>query len=62
LRIDVVEPRSPDQRIPDGDAVGAAEQPQLAAERDAAPLTFCGIVGELDAPAIEKARERDPSP
>jgi len=52
LRVNVVEPGSLDQRVDDGGtlpaAVGAAEQPCLATERDAAQGALGGIVAEAD--------------
>ena len=65
LRIDVVEPRSLDQRVHHGGtfaaAIGAGEQPRLAAERDAAQRTLGSIVGQTNPPVVEEAREDDPT-
>jgi len=65
LRIDVVEPRSLDQRVHHGGAlaaaIGAGEQPGLASERDAAQRTLGRIVGETDPSVIEEAREGVPA-
>ena len=53
LRIDIVELGGLDQRVDDRGAlptaVGAAEQPGLASERDAAERALGGVVGEADA-------------
>lgn len=65
LRIDVVELGGLDQGVDDGGAlaaaVGATEQPCLAAERDAAERALGGIVGEADAAIVDEARERVPA-
>ena len=62
LRIDIVELRGLDQGVDDRTAlpaaVGAAEQPRLAAERDAAERALGGIVGEADPAIVEEACER----
>jgi hypothetical protein len=62
LRVDVVELGGLDQRVEDGGAlpaaIGAAEQPRLAAERDAAQRPFGGIVRQADVAIIEEASER----
>ena len=48
LRIDIVELRGLDQRVDDGRAlpaaIGPAEQPCLATERNAAERALCGVV------------------
>ena len=65
LRIDVVEARGLDQGVDHGGAVaaavGACEQPCLAAERNAAQGPLGGIVGEADTPIVEEAREGSPA-
>ena len=61
LGIDVVEPGRLDQRVHEGGplttAIGAGEQPGLAAERNAAQRPLGGVVGEADAAVGEEARE-----
>ena len=65
LRIDVVELGGDDQAVDDGGAlaaaVGAGEQPCLAAERDAAQRSLGGIVGEADPAVVEEAGEGGPA-
>ena len=65
LRIDVVELGGLDQRVHHGGAlaaaIGAGEQPRLAAERDAAQRALGGVVGQADAAVVEEAREGCPS-
>ena len=65
LRIDAVEPGGADQADHDGGtlaaAIGAGEQPGLAAGRDAAQRPFCGIVGEADPPVGEEPGEGVPA-
>ena len=62
LRIDVVEPRSLDERVKDGGAltatVGAAEEPSLPAKRHTSQGTFSGVVRDADASIVEEAGER----
>lgn len=62
LRVDIVEAGGLDQRVKDGGAltaaVRAAEQPGLAAERDAAKGALGGVVGEADPAIVEEACER----
>jgi hypothetical protein len=66
LRIDIVEPGGLDQRGDDDHAlvaaIRAAQQPCLAAERDAAQRALGGIVGEADPAIIEEPRERISAP
>lgn len=65
LRIDIIELGGLDQRVDDGGtlpaAVGTAEQPRLAAERDAAERALGGIVRQADAAVVEEPRERVPA-
>src|SRR6266545_499300 len=61
LGIDAVQLGGLNYRGPLTAAVGAGEQPGLAAERDAAQLALGGIVGEADASVGEEARERIPA-
>ena len=62
LRIDVVELGRLDQREHDrgalAAAIGAGEQPRLAAERNPAQLALGRIVAQADAAVLEEARER----
>ena len=57
-RIDVVELGGDDQAVEDGGApaaaIGAAEQPGLAAERYAAQGVLGGVVGEADPSVVEE--------
>ncbi len=59
LRIDIVELCGLDERVDDGGApaatIGAAEQPRLAAERDAAESALGGVVAEAGAAVVEEA-------
>src|SRR5260221_310848 len=65
LRIDIVEARGLDQRVHHGGAlaaaIGAGEQPRLAAERDTAQCTLGGIVGQTNPSVGEEACEGDPA-
>ena len=65
LRIDIVELGGLDERVDDSStlpaAVGAAEQPCLAAERDAAQRALGGVVAEADAAIVEETGERVPA-
>jgi hypothetical protein len=65
LRIDVAQLRGLDQGVDDGGAlaatIGSAEQPCLAAKRDAAQRALGGVVGEADAAIVEEAGERIPA-
>lgn len=65
LRIDIVELGGLDEGVDDGGAlaaaIGAAEQPCLAAKRDAAQRALGSVVGEADAAIIEEAGERVPA-
>ena len=62
LGVDIVEPGGLDQGVDDGGTlpatVGAAEQPRLAAERDAAKRALGGVVGEAYAAVVEEAGMR----
>jgi hypothetical protein len=62
LRVHVVELGGLDQSVDDGSAlataIGAAEQPRLAAERDAAERALGSIVGEADAAIVVVAAHR----
>ena len=59
LRIEAVELGGLDQREHRSGAfaaaVGAGEQPSLAADRDAAQCAFGGVAGQADAAVVEKA-------
>ena len=61
LRIDVVELGRVDQRVHDrgalAAAIGAGEQPGLAAEGNAAQRSLGGVVGQADAAVVEEAGE-----
>ena len=65
LRIDVVDLGGDDQAVHGGGAlaaaIGAAEQPGLSAQGDAAQRALGGIVGQADAAIIEEAGERGPA-
>ena len=65
LGIDVVELGGDDQAVEEGGAlaaaIGAGEQPGLAAESQAAQRPFGGVVGETDPAVLEEAREGRPS-
>ena len=65
LRVDIVELGGLDQRVDGGStltaAVGAVEQPCLAAERDAAKGALGGIVLKADAAVVEEPGERIPA-
>ena len=65
LRIDVVELGGLDQRVDRrgalAAAIGAGEQPVLAAQGDAAQRALGGVVGQADAAVIEEAGEGGPA-
>ena len=60
LRVDAVHLGCDDQAVEDGGtlptAVGAAEQPRLAAEGHAAQRPLGGVVADTDPPVIEESR------
>ena len=65
LRVDVVELGGDDQGVHEGGAltaaIGAGEEPGLAAEGDAAQRALGGVVGQADAAVVEEAGEARPS-
>jgi hypothetical protein len=66
LRIDVVEFCRADQRVDRrgtlAAAIGAGEQPRLAADRNTAQRTLGSVVGQADAAIVEEASEGRPYP
>src|SRR4029453_10065512 len=65
LRIDVVELGGDDQAVQEGcalaAAIGAGEQPGLAAQCQAAQRSFSSVVGEAEAAVVQEAGEGGPA-